>query len=141
MKKEKSTASVVTTHILTTSIIFPFFGLIAVYFTTKYLSSSLNQVSIVFIRDIIYIAFFFAGVKYSSSYIKKNILVKDPQSSLKYSSIVFAIIIACMLIFDVLANPNIISLVYNSVFFGIIYAIFFLQTKSYFLKINSQKPA
>lgn len=138
MKKEKPIVSVVSTHILTTSIVIPFFGLFAGYFVNKFLGTSLNQVLVMIIKDIIYIVFFFIGVKYSLSYINKKIIVKNPKNSSKYSIIAFGIIITFMLIFDILAQPNIISIGYNTVFFGIIFAIFFILTKNYFEKLQQE---
>lgn len=138
MKKEKPIASVVSTHILTTSIVIPFFGLFAGYFVNKFLGASLNQVLVMIIKDIIYIVFFFIGVKYSLSYINKKIIVEKPKNSSKYSIIAFGIIITFMLIFDILAQPNIISIGYNTVFFGIIFAIFFILTKNYFEKLQQE---
>lgn len=132
MKKEKSVASVVSTHVLTTSIVIPFFGLLAGYFVNKFLGESLNQNLVMIIKDVVYITFFFIGVKYSISYINKNITVKNPQNSSKYSIIVFGVIMIFMLTVDILAVPNIISIAYNIVFFGIIFSIFFILTKKYF---------
>jgi len=140
MKKEKSVASVVSTHILTTSVVIPFFGLLAGYFVNKFLGTSLNQGLVMIIRDIVYITFFFMGVKYSISYINKKITVKDPQNSLKYSVITFGIVMIFMLSIDILAQPNIIIIGYNILFFGIIFAIFFILTKNYFEKLQQEVP-
>ena len=141
MKKEKSVASVVSTHILTTSIVLPFFGLLAGYFVNKFFGASLNQSLVMIIKDIVYITFFFIGVKYSISYINKKITVKNPQNSSKYSIITFGLIMIFMLIVDILAKPNIISIGYNTVFFGIIFAIFFILTKNYFEKLQQEVQA
>lgn len=138
MKKEKSVASVVSTHILTTSIVIPFFGLLAGYFVNKFLGASLNQGIVMIIKDIVYIAFFFMGVQYSISYINKKVDVKNPENSSKYSIIVFAILITAMWVVNVLAGFNIIGIAYNTLFFGIIFAIFFILTKKYFESL--QKP-
>jgi len=140
VKKEKSVASVVSTHILTTSIVIPFFGLLAGYFINKFLGTSLNQGLVIIIRDIVYITFFFMGVKYSISHINKKITVKDPQNSLKYSVITFGIVMIFMLSVDILAQPNIIIIGYNTLFFGIIFAIFFILTKNYFEKLQQEVP-
>jgi hypothetical protein len=138
VKKEKSAVSVVSTHIITTSIVIPFFGLLVGYFVNKFLGSSLNPLLVMIIKDVVYITFFFMGVKYSISYISKNITVKDPQNSSKYSIIIFGIIMVCMLTVDILANPNIISIGYNSIFFGVIFSIFFILTKNYFEKLYQE---
>ena len=136
MKKEKSVASVVSTHILTTSIVIPFFGLLAGYFVNKFLGASLNQGLVMILKDIVYIAFFFMGVKYSISYINKKIDVKNPENSSKYSIIVFGILITAMWVMNVLAGFNIIGIAYNTVFFGVVFAIFFIITKKYFEKLT-----
>jgi hypothetical protein len=141
VKKEKSVASVVSTHILTTSIVIPFFGLLAGYFVNKFLGASLNEGLVMIIKDIVYVTFFFMGVKYSISYINKKITVKNPQNSLKYSIITFGVIIIFMLIVDILAKPNIISIGYNTAFFGIIFTIFFILTKNYFEKLQQKVQA
>ena len=141
MKKEKSVASVVLTHILTTSIVFPFFGLLAGYFVNKFLHGSLNESLLIIIKDLVYILFFFMGVKYSLSYINKKIDVKNPENSSKYSIITFGVIMLFMLIVDILAKPNIISIGYNTVFFGIIFAIFFILTKNYFKGLQQELQA
>ena len=138
MKQEKSVASVVSTHIITTSIVIPFFGLFAGYFVNKFLGVSLNQALVMIIKDIVYIIFFFMGVKYSLSYINKKITVKNPQNSSKYSIIIFGVIMTFMLIVDILAKPNIISIAYNTVFFGIIFTIFYIFTKNYFEKLQQE---
>ena len=136
MKKEKSVMSVVSTHIITTSIIIPFFGLLAGYFINKFLSASLNHNSMVMLRDIVYIIFFYIGVKYSLSYIDNKIYVKNPQNSLIYSIIIFGLIIISVLIFEILAQPDIVNIGYSIAFFGIIFLIFFLLTKNYFKKLQ-----
>ena len=138
MKKEKSVISVVSTHILTTSLVIPFFGLLVGYFVNKFFGASLNHGYVMLIKDIIYIIFFFIGVKYSISYINKKITVKNPKNSSKYSIITFGVIMIIMLIGDILANPNIISIGYNTVFFGIIFTIFFILTKNYFAKLQQE---
>ena len=138
MKKEKSVASVVSTHILTTSIVIPFFGLLAGYFVNKFFGVLLSQGYIMLIKDIVYVTFFFMGVKYSISYINKKITVKNPKNSSKYSIITFGVIMIIMLIGDILSNPNIISIGYNTVFFGIIFTIFFILTKNYFTKLQQE---
>ena len=78
------------------------------------------------------------GVKYSISHINKKITVKNPRNSSKYSIITFGVIMIIMLIGDILANPNIISIGYNTVFFGIIFTIFFILTKNYFAKLQQE---
>ncbi len=138
MKKEKSVASVVSTHILTTAIVIPFFGLLAGYLVNKFFGPTLNQGLMLLIENIIYITFFFMGVKYSISYINKKITVKNPQNSSKYSIITFGLIMVFMLIVNILAKPNIISIGYNTVFFGIIFIIFFILTKNYFEKLQQE---
>ena len=141
MKKEKSVASVVSTHILTTSIVIPFFGLLVGYFVNKFLHGSLNENLLMIIKDLVYVLFFFMGVKYSLSYINKKIDVKNPKNSSKYSIITFGVITVFMLIVDILAKPNIISIGYNTVFFGIIFAIFFILTKNYFEGLQQELQA
>lgn len=141
MKKEKSVASVVSTHILTTSIVFPFFGLLAGYIVNKFLGALLNQNLVMIIKDIVYITFFFIGVKYSISYINKKVTVKNPKNSSKYPIITFGVIIVFILIVDILAKPNIISIGYNTVFFGIIFTIFFILTKNYFERLQQEAQA
>jgi len=139
VKKEKSVVSVVSSHIFTTSIVIPFFGLLAGYFVNKFLSASLNQNVIMLIKDFVYIAFFFMGVKYSISYISKNVIVKNPQNSSKYAIIIFGVIMAFMLIVDILGHLNVLSIIYNTVFFGIIFAIFYVLTKKYFESLQIQQ--
>ena len=138
MKKEKSVASVVSTHILTTSIVIPFFGLLAAYYASKFLGTSVSQGLMMIIKDIIYISFFIIGVKYSLSYIDKKIAITNPQDCSKYSIITFAIIMIFMLIIDILAAPTVIGIIYNLLFFGIIFAIFFIFTKNYFEKFYQE---
>lgn len=138
MKKEKSIASVVSIHILTTSIVIPFFGLLAGYFVNKFLSGSLNEGLLMIIKDLVYVSFFFMGVKYSISYINKKIEVKNPESSSKYSIIVFGILITIMWVINILAGLNIIGIAYNTIFFGVIFAIFFILTKKYFEKLTQE---
>ncbi|ARU48280.1 hypothetical protein Sdiek1_1114 [Sulfurospirillum diekertiae] len=58
MKKEKSVISIVFTHILTTSIVIPFFGLLAGYFVNKFLGQSLDKGLLIILKDIVYIIFF-----------------------------------------------------------------------------------
>jgi hypothetical protein len=138
VKKEKSVASVVSTHILTTSIVIPFFGLLAAYYASKFLGTSVSQGLMMIIKDIIYISFFTIGVKYSLSYIEKKIAITNPQDCSKYSIITFAIIMIFMLIIDILAAPTLIGIIYNLLFFGIIFAIFFIFTKNYFEKFHQE---
>ncbi|AHJ12272.1 hypothetical protein [Sulfurospirillum multivorans] len=139
MKKEKSVFSVVFTHILTTSIVIPFFGLLAGYFVNKFLGSSLDKGLLILLKDIVYIAFFFIGVKYSISYINKNIDVKHPKESSKYSIIVFAILITSMWIINILPRFNLIGIVYNTIFYSVIFIIFFILTKKYFADLQKLK--
>jgi hypothetical protein len=133
MKKEKSIFSVVTTHILTSSIVFPFFGMFVAYFVIKFLSQSLNSnITLILIRDLIHVIFFFIGVQYSLSYIHKKIDVKNPKDSFKYSVIGFGIVVIIMLTLNIYPNFNIIDTIYNTVFYGIIFIIFYILTKKYF---------
>jgi len=136
VKKEKPVASVVSTHLLTTSIVIPFFGLLAGYFVNKFLGASLSQFLTMIVKDIVYILFFFIGVKYSISYINKNITVKNPQNSSKYSIIIFGIFLTIMWIMNILAGFNIIGITYNTIFYGSIFAIFFILTKRYFEQLQ-----
>ncbi|ASC93120.1 hypothetical protein FA592_11640 [Sulfurospirillum diekertiae] len=139
MKKEKSVISIVFTHILTTSIVIPFFGLLAGYFVNKFLGQSLDKGLLIILKDIVYIIFFFLGVKYSISYIAKNIDVKKPKESSKYSIIVFAILITSMWIINILPRFNLIGIVYNTIFYSVIFIIFFIPTKKYFAGLQKLK--
>jgi len=136
MLKEKSVASVVSTHIITTAIVMPFFGLLAGYFINKFLGESLSQMLLALLKDSVYIGFFFLGVFYSLTYLKKKIVVKSPQKSGTYSIVIFGIIILFMLIIDILAQPNIASITYNTIFFTLIFALFFIPTKRYFSSLR-----
>jgi len=137
MNPEKSTASVVLAHIITSSLVMPFFGLLAGYFVDKFLHNSLDKNSLVILRDIVYIIFFFIGVKYSLFYINNTITVKNPQKSSTYSIALFGLIIFVMLIVDILSTPNLINIIYNTLFFSIIFLIFFVLTRNYFKKLVS----
>jgi len=141
VKKEKSAASVVTHHILLTTIVFPFFGLLAGYFVLKFLGEALDSTTLMVLKDLVSIGFVFLGVKYSLSYIDKKIAVTNPQSSLKISIVLFGILAACMLVLSILSGFNIIGIVYNTVFFGIVFAIFFVLTKKYFTSLQAPQTA
>ena len=139
MKKEKSDINVVITHIITTSLVIPFFGLFAGYVAQKLLASSVqSQILMLLMRDFVYILFFFFGVKYSLSYIDKNIIVKHPQKVANYSIILFGVMLFCMTMIDILAMPNILNFIYTILFFGIVFTIFFLMTRSYFTHLQAQ---
>ncbi|HFU74113.1 MAG TPA: hypothetical protein ENK65_01010 [Helicobacteraceae bacterium] len=138
VKQEKSVVSVVTTHIITTSIVMPFFGLLAGYVVTKFFGTSLNDGLLMIMRDIVYILFFLIGVHYSLLYINKNIVVKNPQRSAKFSIIVFGILITAVWSINVFAGLNSIGVVYNTLFFVIIFAIFFRVTKRFFENLKHE---
>lgn len=137
MKKEKSAASVVTHHILHTTILFPFFGLLAGYFVLKFLGEALDGTTLMVLKDLVSIGFVFLGVKYSLSYIDKKFAVTNPQISLKISIVLFGILAACMWVISILNGFNIIGIVYNTLFFGIVFAIFFVLTKKYFTSLHA----
>lgn len=141
MKKEKSTASVVTHHILHTTILFPFFGLLSGYFVLKFLGESLNGTTQMILKDLISIVFVFLGIKYSLSYIDKKYSVTNPKSSSKISIIVFAVLASCMWTLSMLNGFNIIGIAYNTVFFGIVFAIFSVLTKQYFSGLQVPQTA
>ena len=136
MKKEKSATSIVIHHILHTTIIFPFFGLLAGYFVIKFLGESLNITTLMILKDLVSIGFVFLGVKYSLSYINKKFTVSNPQRSSKISIIVFGVLAVCMWALSIFNGFNIIGIVYNTVFFGIIFTIFFVFTKKYFSNLK-----
>ncbi|NPA66873.1 MAG: hypothetical protein GXO11_08340 [Epsilonproteobacteria bacterium] len=140
MKKERSVFNVVTTHILTTSVVIPFFGLLIGYMINKSLSTTLNQTEVLLIKDIVFIIFFFFGVRYSLSYIDKTITVKDPKNSLRFSLIVFGLLMVMIFFLNVLAYPNTLNTIYNIAFFGIIFILFYIPTKRYFTNLLSTLP-
>ncbi|TKI69491.1 hypothetical protein FCU45_05400 [Sulfurimonas crateris] len=137
MKKEKPAASVVTHHILNTTIIFPFFGLLAGYLILKFLGNSLDVTTLRILKDLVSVGFVFLGVKYSLSYINKKYSVANPEKSSKISIIIFGVLATCMWILSILNGFNIIGIVYNTVFFGIVFAIFFAMTKKYFSSLQA----
>ena len=137
MKKERSVVSVVMHHIGHTAIIFPFFGLLAGYFVGKFLGKSLDSTTLMILKDLVSIGFFFLGVKYSLSYINKKVIVINPESSSKSSIIVFGLLIICMWVLSILDGFNIIGITYNTLFFGIIFTIFFVLTKRYFSNLQA----
>ena len=141
VKKEKSAASVVTHHILHTTILFPFFGLLAGYFILKFLGDSLDATTLRILKDLVSIGFVFLGVKYSLSYIDKKYSVTNPEKSSKISIIVFGVLAACVWALSILNGFNIIGIVYNTVFFGIVFAIFFVMTKKYFSSLQAPQTA
>lgn len=141
MKTEKSAASVVTHHILNTTIIFPFFGLLAGYFVLKFLGDSLDATTLRILKDLVSIGFVFLGVKYSLSYIDKKYSVTNPEKSSRISIIVFGVLAACVWVLSILNGFNIIGIVYNTVFFGIVFAIFFVMTKKYFSSLQAPQTA
>ena len=136
MKKEKSVANVVTHHILHTTIIFPFFGLLVGYFVGKFLGESLDITTLMIIKNLLSIGFVLLGIKYSLSYIDKKFVVKNPASSSKVSIIIFGILVVCMWASTIFNGFNIIGIVYNTFFFGIVFAIFFVMTKKYFTSLQ-----
>ncbi len=129
--------SVVMHHIGHTAIIFPFFGLFAGYFVGKFLGKSLDSTTLMILKDLVSIGFFFLGVKYSLSYINKKVIVINPESSSKSSIIVFGLLVICMWVLSILDGFNIIGITYNTLFFGIIFAIFFVLTKRYFSNLHA----
>lgn len=137
MKKEKSVASVVTHHVLHTTILFPFFGMLAGYFVLKFLGESLDGTTLMILKDLVIIGFVFLGVKYSLSYIDKKFAVTNPENSSKISIILFGVLAACMWVLSILNGFNIIGIAYNTVFFGIVFAIFFVLTKKYFANLQT----
>lgn len=139
MIKENSVAKTVSTHIITTAIVIPFFGFFPGYIINKYLGNSLNEDIIMVIQDIFYILFFFFGVKYSISYMKKNIIVKNPTQSLKYSIITFGTLIFILWLLNTLSGKRVLETVYDTVFCGIIFTIFFVFTKKFFGSIKKDK--
>ncbi|MDM5264108.1 hypothetical protein PF327_07880 [Sulfurovum sp. XTW-4] len=141
MKKEKSATSIVVHHILHTTIIFPFFGLLTGYFVLKFLGKSLDVTTLMILKDLVSIGFVFLGVKYSLSYINKKFTVSNPQRSSKISIIVFGVLAACMWALSIFNGFNIIGIVYNTVFFGIIFTIFFVFTKKYFSNLKILQTA
>ncbi|MBO8087541.1 MAG: hypothetical protein J7D61_16020 [Marichromatium sp.] len=136
MKKEKSTTSVVTHHIVHTAILFPFFGLLAGYFFHKFSYDSLNPTTLMILKDFVMIAIFFLGVKYSLSYINKKYIVQNPEKSSTISITVFGVLIGCALTLNILSAFSIIGIVYNTIFFGIVFMIFFINTKKYFTGLS-----
>lgn len=131
MKQEKSPINIALMHIWTSSIVIPFFGLLAGYLIGKFIDTSLDKNLSIIIKDIVKIVFFFIGVKYSLSYINKKINVTNPNKSFKYSVVIFIVLIITMLIIG--SNGLSLSgILYNIIFFGIIFFIFFIFTKKYF---------
>lgn len=137
MKKEKSVAGVVTHHIVHTTIIFPFFGLLVAYFVLGFLGEKADTTTYLTIRDLITILFFFFGVKYSLSYIDKKMFVKNVEKSLNYSVFIFSVLIIMIWMGSILQLFNIVRIGYNTMFFGTVFILFFLLTKRYFLSLKS----
>ncbi|WP_331775242.1 hypothetical protein [Sulfurospirillum sp. 1612] len=135
IKKEKPTWYIVTFHIIMTAIIFPFFGLLAGYFLIKFFGNMLQSGTLVIIKDIISIGFFFLGVMYSLIYIDKKILIKKPLNCSKNAILMFTILILYVWSVHIANNPNTIAMVYNTLFYGIIFLIFFIMTRQYFTKL------
>ncbi|NOR56329.1 MAG: hypothetical protein GQ531_08980 [Sulfurovum sp.] len=137
MKKEKSVASVVLTHIVTTSIVIPFFGLFVGYFISKFLGASLEPTLLIILKDIVFILIFFLGVKYSLSQIDKRIDVKHPLKCSKYSIIVFGLLVLLVLGINVWSNFSIIAMVYAVIYYGIIFGVFLMLTRKYFKNLKA----
>ena len=136
MKQKKSPIIVAFMHIWTSSIVIPFFGLLAGYFIGKFLATSLDKNLLIIIKDIVKIIFFFIGVKYSLHYINKKIDVENPNKSFKYSIVIFTVLITAMLIIG--SNGlDLIGILYNVVFFGIIFYIYFIFTRKYFQDLQN----
>ncbi|MDD3598402.1 hypothetical protein [Sulfuricurvum sp.] len=141
MKKEKSSANIITHHILNTTIIFPFFGLLVGYFVLKFLGDSLDSTTMMILKDLVSIAFVFFGVKYSLSYIDKKYSVTNPEKSSKISIIIFDVLAICAWVLSIFNGFNIIGIIYNTIFFGIVIAIFFVMTKKYFSSLQAPQTA
>ncbi|MDX1808399.1 MAG: hypothetical protein R3331_02550 [Sulfurospirillaceae bacterium] len=138
MKKEKSTLGIVTFHIMTTAVIFPFFGLMIGYFVWKYLGNTFNSGALTLLRDVINVGFFLLGMKYSLSYIDKNMIAQNPKSCSKRSILIFTILVIYVWSVHLLNSPNTIAIIYNTIFYGIIFLIFFVMTRQYFSKLSNE---
>lgn len=138
MKKEKSTLGIVVFHLMTTAIVFPFFGLLIGYFAWKYLGKTLNSGALTLLRDAINIGFFFLGIKYSLIFIDKKMIVQNPKSCSKSSIMTFAILVIYIWSVHIVKNANSIAFIYNTLFYGIIFLIFFVMTWQYFLRLNNK---
>jgi hypothetical protein len=138
MKKEKPTWFVVLFHILMTVFIFPFFSILAGYFLMRFFGKVLHGGTLVVIKDVLSLGIFFFGVLYSLIYIDKKMVIKDPLACSKNAILVFSILLIYSWSVHIANNSNAIAMVYNTLFYGIAFLIFFVMTRQYFT-ILSQK--
>lgn len=127
MRKNVSSFTIVSSYIITSSLVFPFFGMLLGYFLTKYLQLYIDGIYLGVIKDVVLLIFFFIGIKYAQNFITDNYIVRKPKLVL-YSSLV--IFLALILLFFYLFYEKFI--IYSVIFHTLIYAIFAFSSIRYF---------
>ncbi|WP_304543711.1 zinc ribbon domain-containing protein [Sulfurimonas microaerophilic] len=129
MKKEKSNSSIVFTILLYTVIIFPFFSMLLSYITTRYF------LNIPILSDAIALSMLFLSLKYSLSYIDKNLEVKDPKKVFDISWKIFGAINLILLSIAISNNFTFYHIIYIFFYYWLKFLIFYEMTRRYFYSL------
>ena len=132
-KKQSSNWYIAATHYLTAGFAIPLIiGLIAAFTLFPLLEKTGSEILVILSNIVLLVLSIWFGVMYSARYLRSTYIIQNPKPIINISTIYMVVLVTIFLIIQILIKNTVgINILYDSVFFGVRVALFYIASSKY----------